>query len=229
MAKQKTSWKFWEKKNDKGGNAIEDLGLKIYSDRVLQYRISMIYLLHLAVEGGTLDLPTYLKDEADENEKNIETIKLIRKLMASGKLPDKMKAINLQVTFLDFIMRTVAIPWLRAGDSRAYAKIVNGWEGLYSKSKSLVDSVEYVVNLDKEEGGVAQRFIDKSALVKNLKNFLTVVTFRYGLLITNVSYRDVDVRPSHIAIISQGGRGTFPGFEDPIGAELWRQRHREPA
>ena len=70
MSSKKSSWKFWERKSDKGGNAIEDLGLKIYSDRVLQYRISMIYLLHLAVEGGTLDLPTYLKDEADENEKS---------------------------------------------------------------------------------------------------------------------------------------------------------------
>jgi len=203
VAKQKTSWKFWEKKTDKGSNAIEDLGLKIYSDRVLQYRISMIYLLHLAVEGGTLDLPTYLKDEADENEKNIETIQLIRTLNAKGTLPDRMKAINLQITFLDFVMRTVAIPWLRAGDSHAYAKIVNGWEGLYSKSKSLVDSVEYVVKLDDAEGGVAQRFIDKSALVKNLKNFLTVITFRYGLLIADISFRDVDVKPSQIAIVYQ--------------------------
>ena len=90
------SWKdFYKKKKPAEKNTykkIEDLGLKLHADDMLQGRIAMMDYLHLAVEGGNIDLPDYI--EENTKDENLQTIIEINKLSRSEDYNDRINAIS---------------------------------------------------------------------------------------------------------------------------------------
>jgi len=203
---EQVSWTdFFKKKQAPEKNLyqkIEDLSIKLYSDDMLKGRIAMIDYLHLAIEGGDQELPEYV--EYDKNDKNLQTLIEINKLSSSKDYEDQIHAIYLQLKFMDRVIRSCAIPWLRAGDDKTSARVLRGWEGLFSLAKSMVRSVENQFNRD-DDSTLVGGFMDRSEIIFNLKIYLTVCTFKYGLYIVDMSFRNQDVQPAHIAVIMQQG------------------------
>jgi len=185
---------------------LRDLGLKVYADRHLEERIKLIELLHLAIEGAQL-----LPDEEETPETQV--IEEIGELIQSNDPEEKIDGLRMKLNLLDRVLRTSAIPWLRPGDGTATARILQGWERLYSKAKDIINSVDNIIRRG-EEGGIIQRLVNKSELVENLEGFLNVEVFSYGLLIADMSFMDRDVRPSQAAVIYQPFMG--PGNPQPI-------------
>lgn len=200
------SWKdFFKKKKPAEKNTykkIEELGLKLHADDILQGRIAMIDYLHLAIEGGDIDLPSYISENSDDD--NLQTIMEINKLAGSDDYNDQINAIYLQLKFMDRIIRTVAIPWLRAGDDRASAKCLRGWEGLFSLAKAIVSDVENIFS-NADENALVSKVMDRSEIIFNLKIYLSVCTFKYGLYIVDISFRKEDVSPNQIALLMNMG------------------------
>jgi len=216
------SWLPWKKQQQKEKpitSLISDLGLKIYTDDSLKSRTRMVYLLHLAIQGGTVPPPEDLG--LDEADKNIQIINDIKRLSNSDKYTDQLDALKLQLTFMDLILRTSSIQWFRAKDDRKAAKILFGWEGLFSKSKTVITAVENILAHNEEEGLVS-KFMNRSELLYNLKVFLTLVPFKYGLLISDISYGNEDILPTQIAVLHQNvvdgsGRGVQRKRDDLFG------------
>jgi len=152
----------WAKRKDRELIELKDLGLKIHADNRLEERIKQIELLHLAIEGN-LNLP--LEEEAPE----FKVVQEIHELLESADPGNKIMGLKKQLNLLDRILRTAAIPWLRAGDGTVTARILHGWEGLYSKTKGVINSVENIIRRG-EEGNIIQRLVDKSELVEKLEN-----------------------------------------------------------
>jgi len=187
---------------------LRELGLKVHADRRLEDRLTIVELLHLAIESGELSLK-----EGEEEPPGAELVEEIGSLMASPEPMDRIEGLRLKLQFLDRALRTAAIPWLRPGDRNAAAAVMQGWEGLYSKAKDVVESTASIIRRS-DEGGLTQRYVDKSELVANLEGFLNVEVFSWGLLVADISYMGQDVWPSQAAVIYQPpmmamGGGTF--------------------
>ena len=217
------SWTdFFKKKKPVEKNSykkIEELGLKLHADDILQGRIAMVDYLHIAIEGGDIDLPSYIDKNSDDE--NLQSIVAINKLARSEEYDDQINAIYLQLKFMDRILRTVAIPWLRAGDDRASQKCLRGWEGLFSLAKAIVSDVEEIFK-DVDDTALVSKVMDRSEIIYNLKIYLSVCTFKYGLYIVDISFKTEDVSPNQIALLfnmgnqqNQGYRPFTPGANYP--------------
>ena len=183
---------------------IEELGLKLHADDILQGRIAMIDYLHLALQEGTIELPDYI--DKNSKDENLQTLVKINELSRSDEYEDQINAIQSQLQFLDRVVRTVAVPWLRAGDDRGSAKCLRGWERLFSLAKAIVRQVENMFT-DDDKNALISRVMDRSEIMYNLKIYLSVCTFKYGLYIVDISFRNVDVSPNQIALIMNTGDG----------------------
>lgn len=228
-------WKLgrWGSKEKKKVDKLENLAAKIYADDQLESRLGMIFSLHLALEVGDLDILDFI--DADIPEKRKKMLTKIKELSLSKSPLDRVKAYEYQLQIMDLVLRTASIPWLTAGELGAPAEVLDGWEGLYARSKKAIISVKNII-IRSEAGLIVQKNMDLTALVDNLHKTLIMKPFRYGRLISDLSYKSQDVRPNQIAVMFNMGEqshGNSPSrkrdnlFGENMGKDEMRKMIRE--
>lgn len=198
----------WGSKEKKQIDKYEDIAAKIYADSKLEERLGMIFALHLALEVGDLDVMDFVDAEIPEKAKKM--LKKIKTLSESEDPWERATAYEYQLQIMDLVLRTAAIPWMVGGEMGSAAEVLSGWEALYAHSKVAIQSVKNIIRRSKE-GNPIQKYMDKTALLDNLQKFLTKYPFRYGRLISDLSYKEADIRPNQIAVFfnmtNTGGTG----------------------
>ncbi len=200
----------WGSKKKKPIGKLESLTAKLYADGILEARLGMIFAMHLALEVGNLDVLDFVDAEIPEGRKKM-LIK-IKELSSSNKPLDRVTGLEYQLQIVDLVLRTASIPWMTAGEMGSPAKVLDGWEGLYARSKTAILSVRNII-LRSEAGLIIQKKMDLTALLDNLQKTLIMKPFRYGRLISDLSYKAADVRPNQIAVFFEMGTQTKGGFE----------------
>jgi len=206
----------WGTKEKKNINKYEDLAAKIYADGKLEERLGMVFALHLALEVGDLDILDFV--DSDIPAKRKKMLIKIKELSTSDDPMERVQAYEYQLQIMDLVLRTAAIPWLTGGEMGSPAEVLDGWEGLYARSKVAILSVKNIIRRS-NAGNTVQKFMDKTALLDNLQKFLTLYPFRYGRLISDLSYKEADIRPNQIAVFFNMTNTGGPGYKFTPGEE----------
>ena len=203
------------KKQNREDNELKALGIKIYADQQLQERLALGHKLQLVLEGG--DLGAFIDDKDGKNELDRESLVELNILRNSTNYQDRIEIQRLRLSYLALVLRTTAVPWMRAGDHPGTRTILKGWEGLYALAKETIDSTKNLIRRS-DTGGIAQKYVNKDELIANLEGFLNVEVIRFGLIILDSSYKSEDVRPSQVTVINQQGGGGYGPIrrQDPI-------------
>ena len=126
-------------------------------------------------------------------------------------------------------LHNLAVPYGRAGSEAWYARAMDGWSVIHTRTLDMVRSVQRMMKAVTES--------QKAELEHKLLTFFTNFYVQHALFIAEISWMREDVAPSYTAVINQilslGGQGLWTpagerksgeserkGFPDQLSSEV---------
>lgn len=187
----KEFWSKLRKKREEYAIKMElgESSIKIYGDAKLQVRM-----------------------EEYQQLQDIFKTRVNDKLGPVEKIHDLMKRLE----EMDLVMKKATVPYLRAGDEPAFAKMMGAWEKLRAlamndllvleedhkdRIREINDVLKGKDNEKKRREQTALLNMDFNHVFSQMQRFLNEAVFRYGWKIMDIAFFRDDVAPSYVTVI----------------------------
>ena len=163
-----------------------------------------------------LILDKKLKEREIEFNKMIELINIP---VDTTSLNSYIEDLTRMVEIANATVCRIAIPYIRAGDSSASAKLTSGWSEVYSFFIGECIKVKTYWGDDKPI--VKDKVSIRQVHVRNVHISLINHYFKLAFKVLSFSFKDLDVRPSTVTVIMNMQPAGFGGFNiEQLGKQM---------